>query len=870
MSTTSAIDAGTPELEKPPEPSIRRDRGWNNEFSAAMASAVLAMGAFCLSLLVRRTYPFGTTSRAVNDLANQFVPFHTELWDLQHGVASGDLFFSWSSGYGVAFLPDFFSFLGNPFSWMVGLFPRDMVDFPVFLVTLLSLGLAAGLMTVFLGHLHPGSRWWRVLLGVGYGLCGWMINDAFADPMWTWGLAALPALGIAADWCLQRQRWVLGTLIVAAAWVGNFYTAAMATIATGLVLVVRLLLSDAPLSDRLRVILRAGSMVLIGVLLAAPVLTVCLLASRSAQPPPQVTYPGPPPLLDIAAQFLPAGRSPHARPDVSIGLFGLLLVAAFPFHRSVRLKERLVWLGLLVLVMLSFFWVPTILIWHGLALPNGSPYRAAMVYCGLLTMVAWLSLARRPPRSAVLVGAVLIVAILLLARNQAAVRQSTWFTVLVGGPLMVAALLVLLRSGAAPWVRRGTAAVLTAAVFFSSAYSAYVADSARAAIPFFNPLPTMVSDEVRVAFDAVQAERSWPNARVETGPHRFANNDPKLLRAEGSRFYDTYVPAKTSQALQSLGIPWTWRGRHIHSPTDPVTRALMGVSFFLEPTRAKPGFAIVPAGRPAPLVTVHAVLDASRPVASVFARQEALLGGTVYQVPTLHYQDGPTPTRTTGGWLVPRVPNRSAKRTTFSAKCTPGSEAYFYTPWFAGSVRGPGVDVRFVGREPLTSNPMQLMGTVPADGDLRIAVAAASAQVLPDRVVGCLDRAKLTAAIERLRARGATRIEAGGHTISATLPAGSSGMAVLAIPAVNGWSCSANGASRTPPASFQGFIGVRLVSGASRVDCSFEPPGLRAGLAISGLSLVALLAVALIGSIRARRQRATVRVKNCGNAENAD
>jgi hypothetical protein len=857
MSSTAARDAGSSERTTPPGRPTRRARRWDTEFWAAAASAVLAMGAFCLSLVARDTYPFGPTSRAVNDLGNQFIPFHAELWDLQHGEASGDLLFRWTSGYGTAFLPDFFSFLGNPFSWLVGLFPRDLIDFPVFLVTLLSLGLAAALMTVFLGRLHPGSRWERALLGVGYGVSGWVINDGFADPMWLWGLAALPALGIAADWCLHGRRWVLGTLIVTAAWVGNFYTAAMATTATGLVLVVRLLLADSPLSARLRVLLRAGSMAVVGVLLAAPVLIMCYLASKSALPPPPISYRGAPPLLDLAAQFLPGGRAPQSAPNIMIGMLGLLLLAAFPFHRGVPLKERLVWPGLLVLVMLSFLWEPTILLWHGLTLPNGSPYRASFVYGGLLTMVAWLSLARRPRPGALLAGAVVVLVLLLLVRDRAAVRPSVWITVLAGGTAMLAALLVLLRAREVRWMRAGAAAVLTAAVFFSAAYSAYVTDAIRSEIRFFQPLPTMVSAESRAAFDAVQAARTWPRARVETGPHRFANNDPALLRAEGSRYYDTYVPAETSRALQSMGIAWTWNGRHIHSPTDPVTRALMGVSTYLEPTPGKPGFAVVSADPPAPLVTVHPAEDAGRPVTSVFAKHEALLGATVYEVPTLRHRDGPAPTRTTGGWQVSPAP-QGGRRTVFSATCAPGSEAYFYTPWFAGSVRGPQISARFVGRPTLTSNPMRLLGTVPPDGEVRLQVApATTTQTLPDQVLGCLDRARLTAAVARLRATGATRIEAGGHTLTATLPPGSTGTAVLAVPAVKGWSCSADGGARTPPTSFHGFVGVPLGAGASRVGCSFEPPGLRPGLAVAAVGLVALLAVAGAGTVRSRRRRTT-------------
>ncbi|MEV0370656.1 YfhO family protein, partial [Streptomyces sp. NPDC050636] len=206
-------------------------------------AALLSMGAYCLALALHGSYPFGARSRAVNDLGNQFVPFHARLWDLLHGTTSGDLFFNWSSGYGVPFLADFFSYLMNPFSWLVGFFPRALTDFPVFLVTLLSIGLAAALMAVFLGRLRPGPAWLRALLAVGYGLCGWVVNDGHADPMWMWGLVALPMTGIAADWCLHRRRWVAGTLLIGLSWVGNFYTAAMATLAMVLVLGLRLALA---------------------------------------------------------------------------------------------------------------------------------------------------------------------------------------------------------------------------------------------------------------------------------------------------------------------------------------------------------------------------------------------------------------------------------------------------------------------------------------------------------------------------------------------------------------------------------------------------------------------------------------------------
>ncbi|WP_244211961.1 YfhO family protein, partial [Streptomyces angustmyceticus] len=377
------------------------------------------MGAYCLALALYGGYPFGPRSRAVNDLGNQFVPLHARLWDLLHGTADGDLFFNWSSGYGVPFLPDFFGYLTNPFSLLVGLFPRALADLPVFLVTLCCIGLGAALMTVLLGRLRPGSGPLRALLSVGYGLCAWVPADGGADPMWMWGLVALPLTGIAADWCLRRTRWASGTLLVALAWAGNFYTAAMATLATALVLVVRLVTADrTPWRGRLRALARAASMALTGILLAAPVLTVTFAAARAAQPAPAVSYDGAPPLLAQLAQLLPGDRGQVPAPHLAIGVPGLLLVAAFPFVRAVPPRVRAGWCALAAGVAVSFVQEPTILLWHGFALPNGSPYRAAFVLSGILVMISWLALAHRPRPRELAAGAALVALLAWLCRGQ--------------------------------------------------------------------------------------------------------------------------------------------------------------------------------------------------------------------------------------------------------------------------------------------------------------------------------------------------------------------------------------------------------------------------------------------------------------------
>ncbi|MFF3976737.1 YfhO family protein [Streptomyces sp. NPDC001828] len=818
---------------------------------AALLSAVISMGAYCLAMAVHGTYPFGSRSRAVNDLGNQFVPFHAHLWDLMHGNTSGDLVFNWGSGFGVPFLGDFFTYLMNPFSWIVGLFPRDQVEIPVFLVTLLSVGLAAFLMTVFLGRLRPGSPWLRGLLSVGYAVSAWMISDGFSDPMWMWGMAAFPMLGIASDWCLRGRHWVLGTLLVFAAWAGNFYIAAMATIGMGLVFLVRLILEDAPVRRRLNALVRAGTMTATGVLLAAPVLTVGLKASKLSQPAPDATYKGPPGAFDYLAHLLPGGLH-GGGPQISVGLLPLLLVFAFPFIGRVPGKERVAWCVLLVLVALSYIWAPTILLWHGLAMPNGSPYRASIALTAMLVIVSWLALARRPRPKELLYGAAVTAVVVALSSRSVYVSRGTWILSVGGGLLVLVLLLLLHRFRGERPVRVALTGALACTVFLSTAYTVFSVTVIRDGSDWWRPKRTLDASSL-AAYDAIRAHDDWPAVRSDPGPHEFANNDPLLLGGQGGSYYSSYVPAKTAAALHTLGAGWYIQGRHTLSFNDPVGRAIMGIGSYLDWAKNGNGFTQQSVAAP-PVVTLRPgnASDARSRDASVFARQQRVLGTPVYDVPALTPAGGPTPTsRPNGDWHLPGNVTGS-KWTTFSASCTPGTQAYWYAPWYAGSVQAFGVTTPQHGRYNMTSNSLVPLGTVPASGKFTVALGTHKAQDTPKFPVGCLSRAKLDAAVDHLKATAPQKVTAGGHTIAATFPKGTTGTAVISTPATTGWQCSVDGGPARAPGTLGGLMAVNLGDGGSRLSCSFQTPGLKPGLLASGLALVALLAVGVGGAVRTR------------------
>ncbi|MCB5165967.1 YfhO family protein [Streptomyces bambusae] len=775
---------------------------------------LLTAGSFTLAWMLRGSRPFGGLPRALNDQANQYVPFHQGLWDLVHGEAAGDLLFSWRSGYGQQFLADHHTYLGNPLSWLAVLVPRDRVDLAVFALTPLTLGLAAAAMTLWLGRLAPGPGRLRALLGTCYGLCGWAAGDASYIPMWQWGLVALPLLGIAAEWCREGRRLPSAALLVALAWLGNFYTAMMATAAAGIVLVVRLTVVRAGRRQWIHALLRAAAAAGTGVLLTFPLLLPAALASGASQPTRAGAFE-PVGTAYFLMGLLPGSYHWGGHPRLYVASLGLVLALAFLLDPAVARRTRLAWGGAAVLTAASFQFPPTQYAWHGLAVPNGNPYREAFVLSALLVVLAWLGLAARPRpgRIAAALG--------ILAAAAAALHRAddftpwTWAAVLGGGALSVAGLCLYLR-GSGPHRRRALAAagvlVMAAAVCAESAGSVLTADVRRARESWAAPRTT-AGPEAAARFAAVRSADGWPAHRTDPGSPELSYNDGLALRAEGPQYYSSHLPAAAFRALAPLGYGWKNDGRTLFGADNPVLDAVFGVG-----ARVRPG----PGGTwradrfPAPpLVTVRGRRHApAHPAGSVWARQEAVLSSAVYEVPRT--------VRTPG--------------TGYTARCTPGTEAHWYSPALTGRLRYGSRSVALAG--PRTG--VVRLGPVPTSGRVDVA-AETTGGTAPGHAVGCLDRAALTAAVRRLTADGATAVRAGGHSLTAELPAGAAGTAVFATTAVPGWRCSA------PRVAFHGLLAVDLPPGTREVSCTFLPRGLPAGLAAGGAALLLLAAGTLHG-----------------------
>ncbi|WP_424213409.1 YfhO family protein [Streptomyces sp. BI20] len=797
--------------------------------AAAGWAGLLAALALCAGDAVARVFPFGPLRRSVNDLGNQFVPFHAHLWDLLRGRADGGLLLNWSSGFGSSFLPDYGTYLSSPFAPLVALFPRDRIDLAVYAITVLKVAVAAAAMAWLLRTVRRGPAGPAAVLGAGYALSGWTVAEAAYNPMWLDGLIAFPLLCLTGEWALRARRPVLGVLVPAVWWAANFYTAYMATLGAVLFLLLRLWTRGLPVRAAGVVTARAVARTAAGIALAAPLLVPVYLGSRHAYPG-RFTAFAPVGAADWAARLLPATYS-FSSPAVFVAGGTLVAALALPFTRraAVAGRVRWGWTGLVLAVALSFQWEPTHLAWHVFATPNGSPYRQGFVFVGLLTLAAWAAWPGLSGR-ALLGGLGLAGGLGLLAAGSTLVWGWAW--ALYGLGLAGAGLgwWGWRRADPAGRARAGrrarvTGALLVTGVLLGQA-AATTAYADRRRLGILDDYPVWGAEhDARAA--ALAGADTWPRARVDPGRPALGGNDPMLLGGQGAAYYSSHTSAVWVETWSALGAGWTSRGRSLQSLDNPVTDALFGVGARLaggpDPIRR-------PAARTLPLVTLRPE-GAPRPVygSDPFRNQEALLGARVYEEP-----------------VAPGV-------------CRAGTSAYLWAPDHDGTVRlGPG------GRpvRPAASPPRNRAGMA----GLGVSKGAAT-PVLFDRApgraetpwrLGCLDGARLDAAVAALRAGAPTRVEVGARSVRAEFAPGARGTAVLAAPRIAGWTCGGR-----PAETFGGLTASPVgaagagAAGATTLTCTFRPPGLRAGTALAGAAALGLAGWAW-WAWRSRRRRPTI------------
>lgn len=828
-------------------PSALRSFWWKDNKVYAMLLAVsLTIICLCLGGMLRGSFPFGDITRSVNDLGNQFIPVHTYYWDILHGKAEGDLFFNWRSAFGTGFYADFVTYLSSPFALLVYFFPRENVNLAVYVITLLKLAAAGAMMSFYLSVWKRGSWTFAGLLGASYALCGWAVDDSYFVPMWLDGLIAFPLICLVGQWALEGRRIYWGICLVAIAWIANFYTAYMATLGAVIVTLIRMFTTEMTAKQRSFVLLRGIGMVTLGIGIAFPLIYPILQATATAQQTMTQPFEAVP-WTHLLSRLFPTTEGIGLSPSIFIGTPALLLAILFLFQTSISLRTRLIWSITAIAVLLSFQWNPSQLLWHAFAKPNGSSFREAFIFCGLLTMLAWMTVTHfKKINPLSFCGTALLFGLLMIIAQTSPLLTDFTFSI-VGAAAVISIgsfAVIFFALKKQKYLLGGIAVTLVLLGFAAeSAVSSMLVDQVRYAR--FTSTPEWGDWHAQVR-QQITANENWPAYRTETGSTFIAKNDPWLLGGQGIVYYSSLTKKDTTKLATDLGFGWDRWGRGLLSLNNEVTDTIFSVGRRIFTTRGENGSIQVHTKKQAvpPLVTVHPYISSTKvPTTNVFQNHELLLGSKLYKIPTPKLtisKDTATVKQTKKAYILTPQTNNKPGTFTLQTTCEPGSTVYLYTPYLYGNAKlaNETSSIKVMGSKASIRAPIMKLGRTPASGKLSVTIRTYRGGEMGKQPIACLDKTKLNRTVSHLQKTGATSVQASEHSITATLPKGSTGSAIISIPNSSGWMCSRGNGEAFQPKSYFGLIRVPLEKNANAVSCEYTPPGLWFGALLGFLSLL--------------------------------
>ncbi|MBR5313281.1 MAG: YfhO family protein [Clostridia bacterium] len=412
-------------------------------------------------------WPFvGPNSPLVLDMNGQYVYFFANLRSII--LEDNSLLYSWSRSLGGEFLGMYAYYLASPISWIVLLFPEDMITEAIWLMLVLKTGICGLTMSVFLDKVYPTKTLNIVLFSTLYAFCAY--NLAYmSNIMWMDGVMLLPLLILGLEQLMTDGKYKLYTLILAVIILSNYYIGFMICIFVVLYMIhyhiahVKNSISENS-ADRyycLKSIVRVGAYSILSAVMSAVIILPAYYSLQFGKTDyGHITYSHfeIQNLTDLISKLF-FGHfdtiNPDGSPFVYCGVLTLLTLPLFFLSKQISVREKLGSAFLLMVLVVSMVIPEVDILWHGGQTPNWMNFRYSFLFSFVLIVSAYrgfASIRQINIRYLPVIGGVLMVCSVFIScldysKRYAYVQTFDWDYnrfILVANLLIVSVLMVIL------------------------------------------------------------------------------------------------------------------------------------------------------------------------------------------------------------------------------------------------------------------------------------------------------------------------------------------------------------------------------------------------------------------------------------------
>lgn len=378
----------------------------------SMCIAILGIG-FIYSVF--KVFPFGDTTVLRMDLYHQYGPLFVELFDR---ISNADSFlYSWTSGGGSSFLGNFFNYLSSPLNILIFLFDRNEMSYAITFLVALKCMFSAGAFTFYIKKSLKHHSYASASFGVLYAFSAYFLAY-FWNIMWLDGMFILPLIALGIENILNKGNCKLYFFSLIYIFFANYYIGFMTCIFSVIYFIAYYFLicdkksvvdetlifsnrfSLKKLNNNLffnRGVKFAFTSLLAAAICASFLIPIYFILNGSSAT--SGNFPSSFESYFTVFDFIEshfAGLETTIRssgedvlPNVYSGVICLLLVPLFVVNKDIKLKDKAIYIVLLLFFLFSFNNNCANYIWHALHFPNDLPYRFSYMYSFIMLIIAF-------------------------------------------------------------------------------------------------------------------------------------------------------------------------------------------------------------------------------------------------------------------------------------------------------------------------------------------------------------------------------------------------------------------------------------------------------------------------------------------------
>ncbi len=357
-------------------------------------SGVLSLCAMCVAYTFVGMWPFGERTGMVVDMHHQYAPL---LAGLRDNLLNFDLsVYSFEVGLGANYISLFGYYLGSPLNLLLIFFPERLLAQGILLITLIKNALSGALFALCVQTVYRKKGLLIPAVSVMYSLMMYLLAYSW-NIMWLDVVMVMPLVVLGFERLMHTGRYLIYVLSLAFCLYVNYYIGFMLCIFLVIYYIGYVLRSRRDGKELGIGFARFAGFSVLGAGLAACMLIPVYFALQqtSAAGSDLPTINNTIDFFDLIGRHL-AGTSPTIRsgnlPNMYCGVLTALCIPLFALNSGISRRRRAAYMGVWLLLSVSFLINWTDLAWHGLHSPNDLPYRFSFVYSFFILLMAYETL----------------------------------------------------------------------------------------------------------------------------------------------------------------------------------------------------------------------------------------------------------------------------------------------------------------------------------------------------------------------------------------------------------------------------------------------------------------------------------------------